>query len=169
MTSEIIDSAFYLFGYCGFNNDRRGGNKMKMGALSHWFAGLLLFSALVVWASLSIAGGAGMGKAGNATATDPRLDMVTALQAMGPHPSLGDQAKVFGRLVGTWDVEYTDFSKNGKVTHRSGEFLVGWVMEGRAIQDFLDCQSLGGTEGAGDLHGPALFRPQVWNMARDIY
>jgi hypothetical protein len=137
MTSEIIDSAFYLFGYCGFNNDRRGGNKMKRGALSHWFAGLLLFSALVVWASLSIAGVAAMGKAGNATATDPRLDMVTALQAMGSHPSLGDQAKVFGRLVGTWDVEYTDFSKNGKVTHRSGEFLVGWVMDGRAIQDLF--------------------------------
>jgi hypothetical protein len=62
--------------------------------------------------------------------------MVTALQARGPHPTLGDQAKVFDRLVGTWDVEYTDFSKDGKVTHRSGEFIVGWVMDGRAIQDF---------------------------------
>ena len=61
--------------------------------------------------------------------------MVTALQAMGPHSSLGDQAKVFGRFVGTWDVEYTDFSKDGKVTHRSGEFIVGWVMDGRVIQD----------------------------------
>jgi hypothetical protein len=136
MTSEVMDSAFCLFGYCGLNNDRRGGNKMKMRVLSHWFAGLFLFSALVVWASLRIAGVAAMGKAGNATATDPRIDMVTALQATGPHPSLGDQAKMFGRLVGTWDVEYTDFSKNGKVTHRSGEFLVGWVMDGRAIQDF---------------------------------
>ena len=55
---------------------------------------------------------------------------------MGPHPSLGDQARVFGRFVGTWDVEYTDFSKDGKVTHRSGEFIVGWVMDGRVIQDF---------------------------------
>jgi hypothetical protein len=35
-----------------------------------------------------------------------RLDMVTALEAVGPHPSLGDQAKVFGRFVGTWDVKY---------------------------------------------------------------
>jgi hypothetical protein len=75
------------------------------------------------------------GKAGKAPATDPRLDMVTALQAMGPHPSLGDQAKVFGRFVGTWDVEYTDFSKDGKASHRSGELIVGWVMDGRAIQD----------------------------------
>jgi hypothetical protein len=62
--------------------------------------------------------------------------MVTALKALGPHPSLGDQADVFGRLVGTWDVEYTDFSKDGKITHRTGEFIVGWIMDGRVIQDF---------------------------------
>jgi hypothetical protein len=72
----------------------------------------------------------------NSTATtDPRLEMVAALQAMNPHPSLGDQAKVFGRFVGTWDVDYIDYSKDGKVLHRSGELIVGWVMDGRAIQD----------------------------------
>jgi hypothetical protein len=76
------------------------------------------------------------GKPGEAPATDPRLDMVTALKALGPHPSLGDQAQVFGRLVGTWDVEYTDFEKDGKIIHRAGEFIVGWVLDGRAIQDF---------------------------------
>jgi hypothetical protein len=78
---------------------------------------------------------AASGKAGDAAANDPRLDMVAALEALGPHPSLGDQAQVFGRLVGTWDVEYTDFSKDGRVTHRSGELIVGWVMDGRVIQD----------------------------------
>jgi hypothetical protein len=66
---------------------------------------------------------------------DPRLDMVRALEARDAHPSLGDQAKVFGRLVGTWGVAYTDFSKDGKITHRSGELIVGWVMDGRVIQD----------------------------------
>jgi hypothetical protein len=74
-------------------------------------------------------------QAGNTPATDPRLDLVTALEAMGPHPSLGDEAKLFGRLVGTWEVKYTDFSKDGKVSHRSGELIVGWVMDGRVIQD----------------------------------
>ncbi len=54
--------------------------------------------------------------------------------ATGPHPSLGDQAEVVGRLVGTWDVEYAHFAKDGKVTRRTGEFIVGWVMDGRAIQ-----------------------------------
>ena len=70
-----------------------------------------------------------------AAATDPRLGLVTELNATGPHPALGDQAEVVGRLVGTWDVEYTNFAKDGKATHRTGEFIVGWVMDGRAIQD----------------------------------
>jgi hypothetical protein len=81
-------------------------------------------------------------------ATDPRLDMVTALQARGPHPSLADRAKVLDRVIGTWDVEYTDFSKDGKVTHRSGEFIVGWVMDGRAIQDFGIVYPSGATIGS---------------------
>jgi hypothetical protein len=110
---------------------------MKKSIFTRWFAVWLLASGFLWWASLSIRGATAMGKAGNAPATDPRLDMVTTLQAMGPHPSLGDQAKVFGRFVGTWDVEYTNFSKDGKVTHRSGEFIAGWVMDGRAVQDLF--------------------------------
>ena len=100
---------------------------MSKSTVTRSFAVWLLALFCLSWASL--------GK--GASATDPRLDMVTALKAVGPHPSLGDQAKVFGRFVGTWDVEYTDFSRDGKVKdHRSGEFIVGWVMDGRAVQDF---------------------------------
>jgi hypothetical protein len=90
----------------------------------------VLFSSLSPGISIAAAS-----KAGDTPTSDPRLDMVAALEALGPHPSLGDQAEVFGRLVGSWDVEYTDFSKDGKVTRRSGELIVGWVMDGRAIQD----------------------------------
>jgi hypothetical protein len=108
---------------------------MKKSTFTQWFTVWLLALGFLWWAGFSNRSAAATGKAANAPAADPRLDMVTALQAMGPHPSLGDQAKVFGRFVGTWDVEYTDFSKDGKVTHRSGELMVGWVMDGRAIQD----------------------------------
>jgi hypothetical protein len=59
------------------------------------------------------------------------------LKALDPHPSLGDQAKVFGRFIGTWDGEYTEFSNDGKVTRSSGEWVFGWVMDGRAIQDLF--------------------------------
>jgi hypothetical protein len=108
---------------------------MYKSSVTRWFAVWLLASCILSWVSVSREAAA-TEEAGGAPATDPRLDMVTALQAMGPHSSLGDQARVFGRFVGTWDVDYTDFSKDGKVTHRSGEFIVGWVMDGRVIQDF---------------------------------
>ena len=72
---------------------------------------------------------------GDAPATGPSLDLTTALRAASPNPALGDQAQVLGRIVGTWDVEYTDFAKDGTATHRTGEFIVGWIMDGQAVQD----------------------------------
>jgi hypothetical protein len=110
---------------------------MKIVTLARWFAACSLLCVLVWWATLSISSAAATEKAKNAPATDPRLDMVTALQAMGPHPSLGDQANVFGRFVGIWDGEYTEFSKDGKATHSSGEWIFGWVMGGLAMQDLF--------------------------------
>ena len=109
---------------------------MKNIAITRSFAACSLAAVLLWWLSASISGAAASDSSGNAPATDPRFDMIKALQATGPHPSLGEQAKVFGRLVGTWKVEYTDFHKDGQETHRSGAFVVGWVMDGRAIQDF---------------------------------
>lgn len=91
----------------------------------------LLAATILVWTTLDIT----VVAADTAAPTDPRLDLGAALQALGPHPSLGEQASVFGRLVGTWDVEYTDFSKTGKVSHRTGQLVVGWVLDGRVIQD----------------------------------
>lgn len=76
-----------------------------------------------------------LGASGGASETEQPLDLTTALKATRPHPALGDQAQVLGRIVGTWDVEYVDFAKDGTATHRSGEFIVGWIMDGQAIQD----------------------------------
>jgi hypothetical protein len=33
--------------------------------------------------------------------------------------------------------EYNEFSKDGKTTRSSGEWIFGWVMDGRAIQDLF--------------------------------
>jgi hypothetical protein len=71
---------------------------------------------------------------GNAPATDRQLGLVAELSATSAHPSLGDQAEVVGRLVGTWDVAYANFAKDGKITRRTGAFIVGWIMDGRALQ-----------------------------------
>ena len=74
----------------------------------------------------------------SATADDLRSQMIRVLQATGPHPSLGNQANVFGRFVGTWDVDYGQFSEDGKKeTHFPGELIVGWVMDGHVVQDLF--------------------------------
>lgn len=68
-------------------------------------------------------------------ASDPRKAMITALAASGPHPSLGDEAKVFDRFVGTWDCDFTFYNADGTIRHASGELLFGWVLDGRVLQD----------------------------------
>jgi hypothetical protein len=72
---------------------------------------------------------------GDVPATASSLNLTTALKATSPHPTLADQAQVLGRLVGSWDVEYTTFAKDGTSSLRTGEFIVEWVMDGRALQD----------------------------------
>lgn len=99
----------------------------------HYALRLLLLGALA-WTILGISRAAATAEDA-AIPKDPRLDMVAALRALGPHPSLGTQGNVFGRLVGTWEVEYADISKDGKVLRRSGELSIGWVLDGRVIQD----------------------------------
>lgn len=71
----------------------------------------------------------------DATANDPRRDMITALPALSPHPSLGGQARVFDRFVGTWDCDYVQYEKDGSVTRYPGEVIFGWIIDGRALQD----------------------------------
>src|SRR6266850_1408148 len=73
--------------------------------------------------------------ASNATGNDPRREMITALPALNPHPSLGDQARVFDRFVGTWDCDYVHYEKDGRVTRYPGEVIFGWIIDGRALQD----------------------------------
>lgn len=66
---------------------------------------------------------------------ESRQAMTVALSASGPHPSLGDEARVFDRLVGTWDCDYTFYADDGSASHASGELKFRWIIDGRALQD----------------------------------
>ena len=66
---------------------------------------------------------------------DPRQQMVAVLSASGPHASLGDQARVWDRFVGTWDCDFGFYGEDGSVRRSPGELEFGWVLDGRAIQD----------------------------------
>jgi hypothetical protein len=66
---------------------------------------------------------------------DSRTAIIDVLAALGPHASLGDEARVFDRFIGTWDCDYTFHLDDGKTRDSKGELEFGWILDGRAIQD----------------------------------
>jgi len=96
-------------------------------------------TGLLAAAGLSFAGlathAAATNKMTGPTGAMGPLRLAAALEACGPNPALGSHAILIDRLTGTWDVEYTDYSGDGKVNHRTGELTFGWVMDGRVMQD----------------------------------
>ena len=64
--------------------------------------------------------------------------MIEVLRADGPFPEYADRLMVFGRLVGSWDIEGRYIDEDGNTTRETtGEWHFGWVLEGRAIQDVI--------------------------------
>jgi hypothetical protein len=61
--------------------------------------------------------------------------MIAALGATNPNPSMGDEARTFDRLVGSWDCDFGFHLDDGTVRHKNGELFFGWIMDGRALQD----------------------------------
>lgn len=106
---------------------------MSTGIAKLLISGLVLAAALVSCVRLGIP--AAVAEAGSAPVTNSSSDLVTALKSAAPHSSLADHTRAIDRLVGAWDVEYTDFAKDGKIRHRTGALLFGWVLDGRVMQD----------------------------------
>jgi hypothetical protein len=98
---------------------------------------LLLARIMLGCAALLAAQVKAQESAQSAPTGDPRRDMIKALGASSPHPSLGEQARVFDRLVGTWDCDYSFHLDDGSVRHSKGELLLGWILDGRAVQDLF--------------------------------
>src|SRR5919204_3872032 len=75
-----------------------------------------------------------------ATRSEPRTAsaMIEALSADSPFPAHADKLMLFGRLVGSWDIEGRFFDEDGNVIRETtGEWHFGWVLEGRVIQDVI--------------------------------
>lgn len=61
-----------------------------------------------------------------------------ALAAARPFAEHAAKMALFGRLVGSWDIEGRFFGQDGRVEEsHQGEWHFGWVLEGRAVQDVL--------------------------------
>ena len=59
---------------------------------------------------------------------------VDSLLAPGPHPSLGEDAATYGRLIGSWAGEVHDHLPDGPRVSRA-EIHFAWALQGRAVQD----------------------------------
>jgi hypothetical protein len=66
---------------------------------------------------------------------DPTQILCDALAAIGPHPSLIEQAGTYNWLVGAWDAEVYDSESDGAKRVTSAEWYFAWVLEGYAMQD----------------------------------
>jgi len=58
-----------------------------------------------------------------------------ALHANGSSADRGANMDLYGWLVGSWEIDVTEFGQDGSRQVRPGEWHFGWVLEGRAIQD----------------------------------
>jgi hypothetical protein len=106
----------------------------SLATLSRFMTATLMATGLLC-APVSAAGNEQARNGARGPAADVRRDMITALPADGPHPSLGGEARAFDQLVGTWDCDYTFHAEDGTITRAAGELRFGWILDGRAVQD----------------------------------
>jgi hypothetical protein len=64
--------------------------------------------------------------------TSPFLD---ALGTDGPAADRAGKMDLYGRFVGSWELDVRQFSESRGQRQRKGEWHFGWALEGRAIQD----------------------------------
>ena len=86
-------------------------------------------------------------------------DFVRLLHANGPHPAHVAALQLYGRFVGDWDAEITAYGPNATKYTAPGEIHLGWVLEGRAIQDVWIIPHPAGTPAfpvAGNWYGTTL-------------
>ncbi|MDJ1501279.1 hypothetical protein [Xanthocytophaga agilis] len=72
------------------------------------------------------------------SAQQPKINSNAFIEALifnQPSAELGDAASVYGWLVGSWQVEATDYLPDHSRKTIRGEWHFAWVLEGRAIQD----------------------------------
>jgi len=94
-----------------------------------------------------------------ASAALPHGGLVGALHVAGPAGEHAEKLMMFGRFVGSWDLEWTGAGPDGTRTTMNGELHFGWVLGGRAIQDIWIVPGRGRPgEGQGPLafHGSTI-------------
>jgi hypothetical protein len=77
------------------------------------------------------------------------LALPDVLCADGPPADRTGKMDLYGWLVGSWAIAYTEYLPDGSERRRPGEWHFGWVLEGRAIQDVWMVPPRGARHGSG--------------------
>jgi len=88
------------------------------------------------------------------------------LEALGANRAAADRGSrmdLYGRFIGSWDLDVTHF-RDGTVRRRKGEWHFGWVLEGRAIQDVWIVPPRGASR-----HGDAAANANSWGTTLRVY
>lgn len=98
--------------------------------------------------------------------------MLSLLAADGPDPGYATQLDLYGRFVGSWDIDnrYLD-AKTGQWLENSGHWHFGWILAGRGIQDTLEFGARPGTtvrlyDTKQDVWRVVWFAPSVGDICR---
>ena len=59
----------------------------------------------------------------------------SALLAAAPAADIPPEHDLFGRFVGSWELDCTEYEPDGTARTRPGEWHFAWTLAGRAIQD----------------------------------
>jgi hypothetical protein len=93
----------------------------------------------------------------------PTRKMVELLGADGPNPKFAEPLMLYGRLVGSWDLENRYYSSSDARWHTvSGDWHFGWILDGYAIQDVIIMPALAEWTGTRPTQGRSWdYRPVV--------
>lgn len=64
-------------------------------------------------------------------------EFVNALISKGKSNLIPDEHDLFGKVVGEWDIVWTDNIGTDKERHINGEWIFAWILDGTAIQDIF--------------------------------
>ena len=70
-----------------------------------------------------------------ATRVSDRGGLAAALLASGPAPGFEAENRLFGQFAGDWTIRYEGFPRDGSIVETTGALNVGWILDGRAVQD----------------------------------
>jgi hypothetical protein len=97
-----------------------------------------LFAGGAVALGATLLAGRALGATNGAPSTTGEWpELFKVLRAAGPLIVAGEdpQARLFDRLAGAWDIDYTTINDDGSRQKTRGQLLVAWVLDGRALQD----------------------------------